>query len=85
MIQRFGYFSIKSWYKHSYMSKYNEQILSVLSKSEIKSTNEVLTELQKKAHKIINWHALYRVLMELQEEGKIERLKSKAGIFWKKK
>ena len=67
------------------MSKYNEQILSVLSKSEIKSTNEVLTELQKKAHKVINWHVLYRVLMELQEEGKIERLQSKAGIFWKKK
>jgi len=33
----------------------------------------------------INWHALYRVLMELQAEGKIERLESKAGFFWKKK
>ena len=67
------------------MSKYNEAILSVLSKSEIKSTNEVLTDLQKKADKVINWHALYRVLMELQTEGKIERLQSKAGFFWKKK
>ena len=67
------------------MSKYNEMILQVLSKTEIKSTNEVLEELQKKADKIINWHALYRVLMELQLENKIERLESKAGFFWRKK
>lgn len=67
------------------MSKYKELILSVLSKAEIKSTNEVLSELQKKANKVINWHVLYRVLMELQVEGKLERLQSKAGIFWKKK
>jgi Fe2+ or Zn2+ uptake regulation protein len=67
------------------MSKYREMILSVLSKTEIKSTNEILEELQKKANKVINWHALYRVLMELQSEGKIERLESKAGFFWRKK
>ncbi|MBI2452040.1 hypothetical protein HYV50_03095 [Candidatus Pacearchaeota archaeon] len=67
------------------MSKYKEVILSILSKTEIKSTNEILNELQKKANKIINWHALYRVLMELQSENKIERLESKAGFFWKKK
>ena len=85
MVQDFGYFSINNWYKHCTMSKYKELILSVLSKAEIKSTNEVLGELQKKANKVINWHALYRVLMELQVEGKLERLQSKAGIFWKKK
>ncbi len=67
------------------MSKYKEIVLSILSKSEIKSTNEVLTELQDKEKKIINWHALYRILMELQMEGKIERLESKAGFFWRKK
>jgi hypothetical protein len=67
------------------MSKYKEMILQVLTKTEIKSTNEVLVELQKKADKVINWHALYRVLMDLQAEGKIERLQSKAGFFWKKK
>ncbi|MFH1289806.1 MAG: hypothetical protein ABIH92_00180 [Nanoarchaeota archaeon] len=67
------------------MSKYKEVILSILSRTEIKSTNEILNELQKKVDKIINWHALYRVLMELQSEGKIERLQSKAGFFWKKK
>ena len=85
MVQNFGYFSINAWYKHLYMNKYNELILSVLSKADIKSTNEVLSELQKKANKVVNWHALYRVLMELQVEGKLERLQSKAGIFWKKK
>ena len=67
------------------MSKYDDMILSVLSKDEIKSTNQVLEELQKKADKVINWHALYRVLMELKTDGKIERLQSKAGFFWKKK
>ncbi|HII17683.1 TPA: hypothetical protein HA361_07275 [Candidatus Woesearchaeota archaeon] len=67
------------------MSKYEEMILQVLTKTEIKSTNEILEDLQKKAHKVINWHALYRVLMELHAEGKIERLESKAGFFWKKK
>lgn len=60
-------------------------ILEIVTKSEIKSTNEILGELQEKAGKVINWHALYRVLMELQADGKIERLKSKAGFFWKKK
>ncbi|MFH1065161.1 MAG: hypothetical protein V1734_01505 [Nanoarchaeota archaeon] len=67
------------------MGKYNGMILQVLTKTEIKSTNEVLGELQKKADRVINWHALYRILMELQSEGKIERLESKAGFFWKKK
>ena len=67
------------------MSKYKEMILSVLSKTEIKSTNQVLEELQKKAGKVINWHALYRILMELQADDRIEKLQSKAGFFWKKK
>ena len=67
------------------MSKYKEAILSILSKTEIKSTNEILNELQKRVNKIINWHALYRILMDLQSEGKIERLQSKAGFFWRKR
>ena len=67
------------------MSKYKEIVLSILSKTEIKSTNEILIDLQNKVDKIINWHALYRILMELQAENKMERLESKAGFFWKKK
>ncbi len=67
------------------MSKYKENVLEILSKTKIKSTNEILTELQKKVDKIVNWHLLYRILMELQSENKIERLESKAGFFWKRK
>ena len=67
------------------MSKYREMILQILSKTEIKSTYEILNDVQKKSNKVINWHALYRVLMELHSENKIEKLQSKAGFFWKKK
>ncbi len=67
------------------MSKYNEAVLGILSKEEIKSTNQILTELQAKAKKVVNWHVLYRILMELEAENKLERLKAKAGFFWKKK
>ena len=67
------------------MSKYKEDILSILSKDEIKSTNEILKELEAETKKVINWHALYRILMDLEAENKIERLKAKAGFFWKKK
>jgi Fe2+ or Zn2+ uptake regulation protein len=67
------------------MSKYDEIINSIISKEEIKSTNQILDELQKKTDKVINWHALYKVLMELKTNGKIERLQSKAGFFWRKK
>ena len=67
------------------MSKYKDSVLKALEKDSIKSTNEVLNDLQKKAKKIINWHLLYRVLADLEKEGKIERLKAKAGFFWKRK
>lgn len=67
------------------MSKYKEDTLKIISKEEIKSTNQVLDELQKKVKKKINWHMLYRILSDLEKEGKIERLKAKAGFFWKKK
>ncbi len=67
------------------MSKYKEKVIKLLTKTEIKSTNEILKMLEKETNKVINWHALYRVLMDLQTENKIECLKSKAGFFWRKK
>jgi Fe2+ or Zn2+ uptake regulation protein len=67
------------------MSKYDEETLKVISKDEIKSTNQILEELQKQVKKIINWHMIYRILSDLENEGKIERLKSKAGFFWRKR
>ena len=67
------------------MSKYKEEVLKVLSKEEIKSTNQVLSDLEIRVKKVINWHMLYRILNDLYEEGKTEKLKSKAGFFWRKK
>lgn len=67
------------------MSKHDAEVLAILKKDEIKSTNEILVQLEKKTKKTINWHALYRILMELHSQGKVERLKAKAGFFWKVK
>jgi len=67
------------------MSKYTKEVLEIIKKDEIKSTNEILKELEKKTNKVINWHLLYGVLRDLNEDGKVEKLKAKAGFFWKKK
>ena len=67
------------------MSKYKEDVLNILSPEEIKSTNQILEDLQNRAKKTINWHVLYRILMELEAENKIEKLEAKAGFFWRKK
>ena len=67
------------------MSKYIKEVLEILKKEEIKSTNEILKDLEKKTKKVINWHLLYRILRDLNEDGKVEKLKAKAGFFWKKK
>ncbi len=67
------------------MSKYKQAVYNLLSKDTIKSTNEILTELEEKTKKTISWHILHRDLMELASEGKAEALKAKAGFFWKKK
>lgn len=66
------------------MSKYDDIIMKILKKDEIISTNELLKELEKRVKKTINWHALYRILMELHSQRKVERHKAKAGFFWKK-
>lgn len=67
------------------MSKYDKDILGLLSENELKSTNEILIELQKKVKKVVNWHSLYRILMELAGEGKVDKITTKAGFFWRKK
>jgi len=66
------------------MAKYTELILTILSSTKIKSTNEILKELEHRTGKVINWHALHRVLFDLFLQGKIERLEAKAGFFWRK-
>ncbi len=65
-------------------SKYEPDVLAVLSKDQIKSTNQVLKEVEERTGKTVNWHVLYRILMEFEREGKAERLKADAGFFWKK-
>lgn len=67
------------------MSKYNQKILNLLSKEKIKSTNELLRELERKEDKTISWNLVYRILFELEAEGKIEKLGAKGGFFWRKK
>ena len=66
-------------------SKYRESVLKVLSEKQIKSTNEVLKDLEKLTGKSVNWHIVYRVLQELHTEGSIEKLTAKKGFFWRKK
>ena len=67
------------------MSKYKDEVLKILSPEEIKSTNQILDELQQRAKKTINWHVLYRILIDLEADNKQEKLKAKAGFFWRKK
>lgn len=66
------------------MSKHKEAILSLVSTDTIKSTNQLMEELAKKTGKTVNWYLVYNVLRDLESEGKVERLKSKFGIFWRK-
>lgn len=67
------------------VGKYNEELLEVLSNSKIKSTNEILKDLEKKIKKKLNWHLLYRYLSELTENGKVEKMNAKAAFFWRRK
>jgi Fe2+ or Zn2+ uptake regulation protein len=67
------------------VSKYREIILKVVSDKEIKSTNQILKEVAKLSGKVVNWHMVYRVLMELQAEGKVQKIETTPGFFWKKK
>ena len=66
-------------------SKHDDTVLRILSVDTIKSTNEILKELELEAKVKINWHALYRILTELAEKNHAEKLQSKAGFFWRKK
>ncbi len=66
------------------MGKYEKLALDVLSKDYIMSTREIALKLEKKTGKTVNWHILYKALSELERNGKAERLKAKAGFFWRK-
>ncbi len=67
------------------MSKHEKEVWDILHFQDIKSTNEILNELMKKTKKVINWFMVYKILKQLEEQGKVERLQSKGGLFWRKK
>lgn len=67
------------------MSKYDKIVLDVLSDKKIKSTNEVVKEAERVSGQSVNWHMIYRILLELSHAGKVEKLEAKVGFFWKKK
>lgn len=67
------------------VSKYENTVWEILSFEEIKSTQQVLEELEKKSHKVINWYAVYKILRSLKDCGKVELLEAKGGLFWRKK
>jgi len=60
-------------------------ILKILSDGKMRSTNEVVKEVEEIGGSITNWHMIYRILAELHNDGKIEKLQAKIGFFWRKK
>ena len=66
------------------MSKYEKEVVQLLEKN-LKSTNEILGELENKTQKKINWYAIYHILSELEREGKAEKIKLKGGFYWRRK
>lgn len=66
-------------------SKYTDAILKIVFKDRIKSTNEILRELEDVTGKKINWYVVHRVLFDLYMEKKVEKLDTKSGFFWRRK
>lgn len=66
-------------------SKYKNAVLKIVSRETIKSTNEILKDLEKSTGKSINWHMVYRILDDLRKDGKVKRLETKIGFFWTKR
>ena len=67
------------------VSKYENDVWTLLSFQEIKSTNQILEELEARSNKTINWFSVYKILKTLEEDGKVKLLKNKSGLFWIKK
>lgn len=67
------------------MSKYREDVILILSSEKMKSTRTIVKELEKLSGKIINWHMVYRILSQIERDGKIKRIEVPMGIFWLKK
>ena len=76
--------SNKGLYKKYVMSKYKAIILEILEESRFLSTNGVVRKVKKEYGKSGNWYLIYHALMELENEGKVEKAESEIGSLWKR-
>ncbi len=64
------------------VKKHIETILIIISDTKLKSTSEILTELQNRVKKVINWSDLFRTLRDLEDKGLIKKYDTKGGFYW---
>ena len=64
------------------VKKHREIILNTISEIKLKSTSEVLKEVERRVKKRINWSELYRTLKDLSDRGLIRQYVCKGGIYW---
>jgi len=62
-------------------SKHEKAILDIIRGDDFRSTNEIRQELEKRSGKKINWHAVYRILTELVQNGEIDYIDTEAGLL----
>lgn len=67
------------------VSKYFEDVFTLVEKAKIKSTYTLLKEIEFKSKKKIGWHRVYVILRDLERENRIECIKTKHSFFWRKK
>lgn len=67
------------------VSKYEDSVWEALDFQEIQSTNEIKLKVEEANNKVISWFSIQKILKEYSEKGKAEILKTKSGIFWRKK
>ncbi len=67
------------------VKKHREVILNTISEVNIKSTRQVLKEVEKKVGKIINWSDLFRTLKDLSDKNLIKYYETPGGFFWIKR
>ncbi len=63
-------------------SKYREDVLCLVERDKIKSTRQIQRELEKKAKKTINWFMVYKILHDLETDGRVKKFEATGGIFW---
>lgn len=67
------------------VKKWKLEILNLVAERDLKSTTQILHELEKKVKRRINWSDLHRTLSTLKEKNLIKCFECKGGIYWIKK